>query len=353
MKIWQRYFLKETLKNQLFFLLGLYLVYVIVDFSTHGVRFLTYDRPEVYELFLYYWNDFIKYFYLFLPLTFMLATLKVLCDMNIHNELVALQMAGNSVRTLMRPFFLIAFFLCTITLLNFEYFVPSSLSYVEDFRIAHSKNRDKKLKPKKVNILSLKDHSKLVYQAYDTEKKELFDVFWIRSSDDIWHFKSLILTTPPQATYVEQIQKNEEGLYEKTQTFEKYTFKEIKLEEQEPELLPIDHRPITQLLSQYRTQNYSSDRERAMILTNLNFKLAIPLLSFLVLFACTPFAVRFSRKAPIFFIFTLSLFGFVAFYTIMDSAVVLGENMALSPLWAVWAPFLLGFSLFGWNFSKI
>lgn len=353
MKIWQRYFFKETLKNQFFFLIGLYLIYVMIDFSTHGTRFFSYDRLEVLKIFLYYWNGLIKYFYLFLPLTFMLATLKVLCDMNFHNELVALQMTGTPIRTLMRPFFLLATLLAFLTLLNFEYFVPSSLTYIENFRIAHSKNKTKKMKPGKVNVLPLKDHSKLVYQSYDPDKKELFDIFWIRSANDIWHFKTLTLAAPCHATCIEQIKKNEEGLFEKIRTFEEYTFKEIELEEPEPESLPVDHRPITRLFTQYLQKNYSSGKERSMILAHLNFKLAMPLLFFLILFACIPFAVRFSRKMPVFLIFTLSFFGFISFYTIMDSALVLGENQVLSAFRAIWTPFLLGFSLFMRNYSKI
>jgi len=81
--------------------------------------------------------------------------------------------------------------LCCLTgYLNEEVIIPKIAVYLDDAKLARSKNPLKRLKKRPFTILHLKDSSKLIYQSYDQKTHSFFDVYWIRSFDDIWHMKN-------------------------------------------------------------------------------------------------------------------------------------------------------------------
>lgn len=353
-RLWERYFFSEALKTLIFFLTSLYFIFVLVDFSTHSVHFYTYSKPNIWEVVLYYLHHFVRYLDIFFPLTLMLSTIKVLLGMNTHNEIAALQTAGVSSKQLLRPFFLLALLLSALCYLNFEYLAPKSLDYIENFQVAHSKNPKKKSK-KSLQALPLKDQTQLVFQSYDSKNKTLFDVFWIKSPDEIYHAKYLKAGKERTGFYVDHLERGTDQIFEKKASYESLTFAEMpKFEVSSKKTnIPYENRSISSLLRQFYHERYSSQEERANILTHLNLKLATPLFPFLVLIACAPFCLRFSRYIPIFFLYAISLFGLVSFLTMMDAAAILAENQMLSPFALIWLPLLGAFCIFGYRFAKV
>ena len=117
-------------------------------------------------------------------------------------------------------------------------------------------------------------------------------------------------------------------------------------------MVPIENRKVSQLIKVLQHKELISKRIAHEVLTHLSFKLITPLLSLLVVIAIAPFCIRYTRSVPVFYIYSAGLFGFIAFYTLMDSCTILGAHGTLPPLLAILAPFGLCSTLFSWNFAK-
>ncbi|MEI6242349.1 MAG: LptF/LptG family permease, partial [Chlamydiota bacterium] len=82
-------------------------------------------------------------------------------------------------------------------------------------------------------------------------------------------------------------------------------------------------------------------------------KIALLFVPFLIVLGIAPFCLAFSRNIQVFFVSLFSLFGWISFYTIMESALIFGSQSLFSPAWIIWGaffPFLL-FSLY--KFAKL
>ncbi len=336
MKIWQKYLLKRLISIFCFLLLSIFTIYVLVDLSINGIRFF-HKGMQTLNLMLYYMQQFAMHLDLFLPLTFLLAILKLLFDLNHNLELVALQMAGLSKRKILLPFLAFALTLSALCYANSQWFSPDATLAAQTFKSAHSKHK-KKVRRNKCQALALEDGSELIYQKYESTTHELFDVFWIRSPKDIWHMKTLnIGQSVPHASFADHLERKPH--FTKTQSFDSRPFPEIPLsEETAPKtFVPFESRPLSTL---FREALYASS-DIASVRTHLHYKLAIPWLAPLLLLLIAPIATRFSRKQPVFLISALSLFSFLSLKILFDSLLILGENQVIAPWAAMWTPLIL------------
>lgn len=314
----------------------------MVDLSIHGVRFLSRGTTTFAEIALYYVRHFATHLEFFLPFTFLLASLKLLLDLNAHGELVALQMAGLSKKKLLRPLFLFAAFLSLAAFANNQWIAPDAQDATDVFREAHSKKKKKK---DPLYHIALNDDSELIYQNFDEEKQEFFDLFWIQTPDDVWHMKSLKLEHKmnPQGHFVDHLVRNKEGQFEKRESFLSCPFpnlrwsKETSLER----FIPFENRSISSLLQQARAD--SADRQS--IFSHLHYKMALPLLPFFILLSISPFTMRFRRSFPTFLLVALSIFAFVGLMMILQGMLILGENRVLPAYLAIWGPMAALFAL--------
>src|SRR5262245_5420866 len=86
--IWGRYFVKETLKVLILFIVCFYGLYVLIDFSSHATSYHHHHiRFRLSELTSYYLSDFVKRLDVLLPFALLISTIKTLCSLNVHNEL--------------------------------------------------------------------------------------------------------------------------------------------------------------------------------------------------------------------------------------------------------------------------
>ena len=347
-KIWERKIFINTFKLILFFLFAIFLIVIVIDFSVHGAKIFAHPKTSISLILQYYFNLFFIQLNLFLALTFLLAIIKVLSDMNIHHELTALRMAAISAKKISRPFFIIALFISIISFVNFQYFYPKSLSFKDNFKEKYLK----KTKSNKPNVIYLEDGAKLVYQKYDQLQNKLFDAYFIKNSSDIWHAKYLSFNENEAiGKYVDHLNRKDKS-FEKIESYQSYTFKDIKLDENINMFEPLENRSITNLFKQNSSKNICL-KEKNEILSYLNYKLAMPLVSLIIVLAIFPPLITFSKNISIFFISTFALFGFIIFHTIMDSALILAENTAKSPYIILWLPIILISFIFGRRFQKI
>lgn len=345
MKIWVKYLFGLLSKTFLFLIVCIFTIYTIVDLSIHGVRFFSHGTLQSGELCMYYVHNFAKHLGFFFPLTLLLSTLKVLLDLNIHHELVALQMAGLSQRKLLKPFFAFATLIALASYANHEWFSPDAQESANTFRHEHAKRKKKEQKPH-LFTAALQDKSELVYQT--VRENELFDVFWIRNSKDIWHIKYLKMNPSPEGRFVDHFERNKEGKLEKTESFINHLFPDLILDPNAnlEAFIPFENRSISTLFQQSFKQNSESHE----VICYLQYKLASPLLSFVILLLISPIAMRFNRSIPSFLIASCSLFAFIGFMTILEGMLILGENQVIPSYIAIWSPmigvFLVGLSQF-------
>ncbi len=348
MKIWQRYFLKELFKIFAFFLCAFFFLYAVLDYSTHMNDFFKEKDFQMGQLLRYYLHHFLKRADFLLPLAALVACIKVLTQFNTSRQWMALQAAGLRTRTLLKPFFFLALLCALFNYANFQYFLPTALSSIESFDAEHFKHSHRAKQKELMQILHLRDNSKLLYQSYDAEKDALFDVLWVRSPADVWRMKYLNANPAnPQAQYVDHLALNKDGFLEKVESFDAQTFPDLKWH---PRMkgrvfIPFENYSLKALYNLLHNDK-TTPFEVPKIQSNLYFKLAIPLLSFLVILGAAPYCIVFSRQQNPFYLYALGLFGLFAVYTILDTSVILGEHSVLSPLAALFGPLAFLASLF-------
>jgi lipopolysaccharide export system permease protein len=349
-KIWEKYIFYKTLKTLLLFFSAIFVIVIAVDFSIHGAKIFAHENISFLLIVKYYLNLFFIQLNLFLSLTFMLSCIKVLSDMNIHRELSALLAASISFKKLFRPFFIIAFIICIISYLNLELFYPKALNFKDNFKETYLKKIN--TKTPSPNVIYLEDSSKLIYQSYNPLNQRLTDVYLIKSFADIWHAKYLYLNkTNAKGALIDHFIR-EDNLLRKVTSYKSYDFEDIKLNEKTNIFTPLENRSIITLLKQSLSKKICN-KEKIELLSNLNYKLATPLLPFLIIIAIFPYLIYFNKNLSIFFICIFSMFGFILYHTLMDSALILAENALFSPFVILWLPNLLTISIFVKRYKKL
>lgn len=352
-KKWQNWIFSDTIKFILFFIFSIYIIFFVIDFSIHGNKIISKTDTGFLELIIYYYHNFVSYLNLFLTLSLMFSIIKIFCSLNSHNELIALNMGGLSIKRLSLPIFILASAICVISYLNYEYLTPNSNRYIEDFKNNYLKTKKKNQK-NLINTIFLDNCTKIIYQKIDKSNNNLFDVYWLKSKDDIWHIKYLNpKVTPVQGKFVDHFKRDHLNKIAKTESFTTYEFPEIHFDKMVTKSLqPYNSRPISTLFFQYKYNRFSSSAEKAYILSQLNYKLAMPLLNIIIAFALIPFCTRFSRSNHTLLISALSLFSFFGFYTLMDGALILAENNVISSFIIIWLPIILTLLFFSYKFFK-
>jgi lipopolysaccharide export system permease protein len=352
--IWERYLLREILKVFTLFLGCFFFLYALLDYSVHMQDFIVDKRIQIPHIIVYYFFHFIKRADLLIPLALLVATLKVLFALNARGELIALQASGLPRKKIIRPFFLIGLLCALFNLVSSEFLLPASLNFLDRFRKEHFKHyRNKRKEP--VHVLHLKDRSKIIYQATDQEKKLLRDVFWVRSVDEIWRMQSLSIDPEnPIGFYVDHLSRNSDGNFEKVESFDEYRFAKFRWQPDPTGkgYTPLENRRLSELLRLLFQKTKTTAYEYPQVLTHFLFKITLPFLSLLVVAAGTPFCLRHSRNLSIFFTYAIALFGFIFFFALMDAAVILGENLVISPYFAILTPYMLCWLAFGFKYRR-
>lgn len=341
MSLWYKYLLKKIVKNFGFFLFSLFFIYVVVDLSAHGVRF--FSKSSFWGICLFYLNAFSSLLDLFFTLSFILAVLRILFDLNQHKELLAFQMGGLSKKRLLHPFFIFAFFLSFLCYCNAEWVAPSSLRASTRFKKTHKKEAFKDKIPS-LFTAALEDESELVYQTFEKAEKTLFDVYWICDFQDVWHMQSLHVDSL-EAIYADHFVRDKEGALRRLESFESKTFSNLPLQKGTcfQTFIPYESRSISTLL----VEALKFPADSRILFSHLYYKLAAPLIFFLILIGVAPIAMQSKRVVPTFLIAAFSIFIVIGLKIILDGMLILGENLVLPSFFAIFSPlFFLFFCTF-------
>lgn len=352
MKIWERYFLSQTIKTFLLLIGIFFALYILIDYSS---RITTYQRSGLSfpVMSSYYFWTLIQRIDILVPFAFGLALIRTLLHLNIHRELIALWSSGVSTKRLLLPFFLFSLMLTALLYLNNEFLLPGATQKINQLKDGRFKERYKADLGQNIHPITLTDGSELLYHGYDTAQKRLYDVYWIASPSHIFHMEYLEpFLSIPEGQKVNEFKRVEESLkrlsFHERRSFENFPLNETLLHE-------ALKNPKEESISYLLQEPFSSlpKNQAARFKTALYHKAAMPWLSLLVLLSVAPFCVRFGRQTPTFFIVLLSMVGIVTFYLVMNAATVAGENQVLPPSLAIALPFLLYGIPFGWGFKEM
>lgn len=288
-------------------------------------------KPSYTEMARYYICSFALFFDLFFSLAFLLSLMRTFTELTTHQEWIALQMAGLSKKRLLFPFFLFAAVLSTFFLVHLEWIFPKAKEFVLSVQKKSSN------KPADLYSFSLPDQSDLIYHRANELKTELFDVFWVRTSHDIWHMKSLrIDVSPAEGRFVNHIVRNTNRQLEKGESFDSVCFPDLAfhLEELQDQGIAFEDLSLSSLFR----KTFSQTADKATLLSHLLHKLSTYFVPFLIVFTVAPFYLKFSRTNRWFLLSACLLFGLITVKVVLDGMLILGENQVVPPLIAILGP---------------
>lgn len=343
-KIWERYFIKETLKTFFFISFCFYGLYVLIDYASHSGARHHQSMMEWSELIKFYANEWILRADVLVPFALMIATIRTLCDLNIHNELVALQASGISLKKILRPFIFLGLLFTLLIYANTEFLLPNAMAASRHLRNQKEIQKNNKNKKFFVQHVGLKDGSTLLYQHYNFAERSFFDAYWVKSFDEIWRFQHLSpYEQPPKGIGVGHFQRMPDNTLHKIESFESRSFPEMKFNQKIllDTLTPSRELSLSTLWKRLPHSKEIESEKEAEFAASFFHKSALPWLCFFAVIAPAPFCVRYGRSHPIFFIYSLSLFFLVGSYLILNAALIISERQVLSPEVAIGVPFML------------
>jgi len=123
----------------------------------------------------------------------------------------------------------------------------------------------------------------------------------------------------------------------------------------EDAILPYENRPISSLWKSTSIFQDSKKRNEhdSLILSQLTFKICVSLATILSIMVTATACITFSRQIRIFVIYSVSVFGLLSFFTILNSGLVLAENMILDPFVSMLLPTAIFMIIASYKIAKL
>lgn len=351
--IWKKMIYKEILQSFLLFVISFFALFVLIDYCTHFQAFNKTSQVSYISLFTYYQCVFFKHAVIFISLSFLLASLKTLLSLNKSLELFALLTSGISLKRILLPFFIICLFLTGFLIFNFEIFSPTAEKFIISFEsTSKKKNKKKKTDISQIFSLESEDGKKLIFQKKKESPETLFDVFYILSSDELYHFSYVKnVESNPIGYFGDHLKKNEMGTFEKVASLnEEAIFFPIKKEIKNTSL---EMQSVSSLYQKLHIMPPSKEVNPTRIRTILYAKMAYLLIPLLSLCSIVPFCVRFSRHLSLFVYFALAMGGFILSLTLIDSLSIIASHGICNPILILITPLVLVILAFGNKFRRV
>lgn len=356
-KIWEKYFLKEVFKIFFLFLFCFFGLYIIIDYASHTSAIGRHQTQiPIKDLAVYYFNIFISRAEILIPFALLIAVVKTLCSLNTNHELTALMASGLSIKKLLRPFLSVGLLLTALMYLNEELILPESLTKLKKIEDSHKNAKRRNTPESAVQHLLVEDGSVILYQSYDTAKQALYDAYWIRTTDDIYRIKYLYpyLEIPKGIEVGHFIrQPNGELIQSETVMFQHFPEIQFNPEALHATLTTPDLQSISSLAASMPAGRDEYSEKESQSLSAFYWKMVIPWLCFLAVIGPIPSCIKFSRTMPVFFIYVFGIFGLLAFYLVLDAAMIVAKRQVLEPFWAIVFPFLAVFAFLSFRYIKV
>jgi len=301
MQIWYKYLLQRFMMSVIFLTLLCFSLFICIDLITHIKELL--DPTTRWRTWIIYYACMLSYrLDILLPFAVATATSLLLPRLIRNNELTPLFNAGLALKTISRPFFVVAACCSILLLTNTQYIFPHALQRFH--AISASSFGRKKISSHldKMGVILCKDGSRLFFGCHFSKKRQLKDVFWVRTPDCIFHIEQLnyFADRPVESYGIDVIERTPNNDMKKTASYPyceipdlMLTPKEIKTAASDPKELSISQ--LAFLVPRFG----NSLSERASEARTLLFqKLLSPLLALLAFLFPAPLCLRFERRFP-------------------------------------------------------
>ncbi len=339
MPLYRRYLLKNTAVYFGGFLLGFFLLFLMIDYALNS-QILLKSGPPLGSVALYYLAQFCKRLDLLMPLSLMIATMKVLLELNKNRELLALRAAGISINQITRPLLYLASCALVISYFNNEVILPRSLNYCDSFNFQFLKKKDKQ--SNHLSNIQLEDGSHLIFQKYNTLNHCYENAIWLKSSDDLWRIKRLNLEgTKATAYFAEYFARDENQKLIKASSHKEIIFDAFQLPDNVTRkgYIAVESASISRLFTLLR--HHQTMYFNAEVMTYLLYKLCIPWLSPFIVMLIIPFCINYSRFDAKIGLYALAIVSLTGYCALLDALVILGKNQRIPPLFAIGVPFAI------------
>lgn len=349
--ILHRYYLKELMKVFALVLGCLFGLYVLIDYTSRASS-LKLSLPDLGQ---YYLFTFVDRLDILVPFALLISGIKVLCQSNLRQELVAMRASGFSSTRLLSPMLWAGLAATMAIYLNTQYFVPDSTRWINMVEELYTPNHSGEER-RSVHKISLTDGSRLLFLGYDHSHNLFLSSYWVRSLDDIYRIKRLSpYTIPPTGYLVEHLTRDQAGHLVPAETYEKITFADMEFdpeELQETVVMP-NERSLVQLWQHLPADNSAVTYEKAQIEAAFYKKMAMPWLCLIALLAPAPFCVVHRRPLRVLFIFAGSIFALFALFILLSVGNTLAQSQLVSPLWTLALPMVWVTSFSLWRFFRM
>jgi lipopolysaccharide export system permease protein len=354
-RIWERYFCKQYFKAFLLFIICFYGLYVLIDYTSrlHAIQHL---KLSVGEVIYYYLFIFLLRMDILVPFGMIVATVYTLTTINAHRELIALLASGVSLKRILVPFIAIGLCLTALLYINAGVVMPYAMRQLKVMEEVHHNQELIDDSAASAKSIALEDQSIMLFHTYNGTFAQFFDVYWIRSADDIYRIQELSYNhKDPVGKQVDHLKRNAQGQLTVVESLATRSFPEIHFNQQklQESLTSPQELSLRQLWKKLPKQQTSLTDREAQIQSLFYRKLTIPWLCLLAIIAPAPFCLVYTRRLSVFLLYTCAIFGLVAFYLMMNAAMVLGETQTIPPVIAIVTPFVLVFGGFLWKYAKI
>ncbi len=347
--ILHRYFTRELLKIFFLFIICFFFLYIVIDYTSRlsslGLSFS--------ELVVMYACILVRRMEILVPFALLVASIKVLCQANIRNELVALRSCGIPLQKLLNPLFTLGLAFTALLYLNLQFVVPAAQHQI---RKIETYARRFQQAPHPVQGLPMNAGQHLVYREYDLHTNKFHHVFWIKSMDDVYRMRTLApFEAPPVGEYIQHLRRDTEGNMVVTENIEwaelpKMIFDREELKET---LTPPDDRSILQLWRRMPKNNDHMNHEQRLVRAAFYRKLAVPLLCLIALLYPAPASTAFRRPLKTFFIYCGAMIGLVFLYLALNAAYTIAQAQLFSPLWTLFLPMTAILAIGQWRFARM
>jgi lipopolysaccharide export system permease protein len=357
LSIWKQYFCLTFLQMFFLFLICFYGIYVLVDYASQTSTASGHPMHiQWMQVIRYYFYVFASRAEILIPLALLIAFIYTTTSLNVHRELVAFMASGFPLKKLMRPFVAIALACVFLMYANEQFILPHAMAKLRHMEGQSKHKRKRNLPEIVVHQTQLQDGSLLIYQEYDTQKEQFFDVYWIQSMDSIYRMKTLSFSPPkiPTGFFVDHITRNANGELMQNASYPEFAFPDIAFQRDiSAVLLEPETFSLSNLAKEAKQITTGWDEKESKIMTTMYWKMIIPWLCLLAVLAPAPFCTQFSRLLPVFFIYICALFGLIAFYMLLDAGQVVSKRQVLDPIWTILTPFTLVFGYFAMRFYRL
>ena len=356
MTILQRYVSREFLKIFGICITGLLGITVLVDFFQRIDMFVNYPTPVRWK-FLYFALKMPQFIFYITPISMLVALLVTLGILNHHREIIAIRCGGVTLMHLVAPLVALGALASVLVFVTNEFIVPGTASQLQNVLDIHIKNRPAR---------SIFRQNRIWFYG---ERNTIFNIQLLDPVEKLFEGVTLYRFDPTGKRLIQRIDARRARYLRGRWDFFHLTIRtfladgtikarsfhrqRLRRPEKPGDISQYRERPEVMnfpALSEYVRKLRRSGFNPTAYMVDLQAKLTLPLLSFIVTLLAIPIAFRARSGGSVVASLGVSLALAFAYYIVISLGISLGHAGKLPPFLAAWLPnfFFISFAGYLW-----